>query len=115
METSKENAKVLLGRRIRSLRNMKGWTQQELGEQADVNYKFVGEIERGQQNPSFAVLVKIAGALGAELPELFRFESEALSRKEIEREIANVVKSISEEDLRQILSVFRVLYPVKTR
>ena len=92
---------------------MKDWTQQELGEQADVNYKFVGQIERGQQNPSFAVLVKIGAALEVELPELFRFESEKLSRKEVEREIASVVKSISEEDLRQILSVFRVLYPMK--
>lgn len=107
------DVKALLGRRIRSLRNMKGWTQQELGEQADVNYKFVGEIERGQQNPSFAVLVKIAAALEVELPELFRFESEELSRKEVEREIAHIVKSIRDEDLRRMLSVLRVLYPVR--
>ena len=40
MEKSKD-AKVLLGRRIRSLRNLKGWTQQKLGEEADVNYKFL--------------------------------------------------------------------------
>ena len=113
METSKENAKILLGRRIRSLRNMKGWTQQELGEQADVNYKFVGEIERGQQNPSFAVLVKIAAALGVELPELFRFQSEELSRKEVEKKIVRIVKSIPEEELNQMLSVLRVLYPVR--
>lgn len=114
MEKSKVDAKILLGRRIRSLRNMKGWTQQELGEQADVNYKFVGEIERGQQNPSFAVLVKITGALGVELPELFRFELEELSRKEVEREIVSIVKSISELSLRQMLSVLRVLYPIRT-
>ena len=113
MEKSKEDVKVLLGSRIRSLRNMKGWTQQELGEQADVNYKFVGEIERGQQNPSFAVLVKIADALEVELPEMFRFDQEALSRNEIEREIVRIVKFISEEDLGRLLSVFRVLYPMK--
>ena len=74
MEKSKDT-KALLGSRIRSLRNLKGWTQQQLGEQADVNYKFVGEIERGQQNASFEILVKIAAALGVELPELFRFDS----------------------------------------
>ena len=113
MEKSKVDVKALLGCRIRSLRNMKGWTQQELGEQADVNYKFVGEIERGQQNPSFAVLVKIAAALEVELPELFRFESEQLSRKEVEREIARIVKSVPGQDLSQILSVLRVLYPVR--
>ena len=92
---------------------MKGWTQQQLGEQADVNYKFVGEIERGQQNPSFAVLVKIAAALDVALPELFRFELEELSRKEIEREIASIVKSIPDEDLSKMISLLRVLYPIR--
>ena len=33
MKTNDENAVILLGRRIRSLRNEKGWTQQELGDQ----------------------------------------------------------------------------------
>ena len=112
MEKSKD-AKVLLGCRIRSLRNLKGWTQQKLGEEADVNYKFVGEIERGQQNPSFAILVKIAAALEADLPELFRFEQEELSRKEVEKEIVAIGKSISDESLTRILSVLRVLYPVR--
>ena len=112
MEKSKD-AKALLGHRIRSLRNLKGWTQQKLGEEADVNYKFVGEIERAQQNPSFAILVKIAAALEADLPELFRFEQEELSRKEVEREIVDIGKSISDESLTRILSVLRVLYPVR--
>jgi len=112
MKNPKTNAQVLLGRRIRFLRNMKGWTQQELGEQADVNYKFVGEIERGQQNPSFAVLLRVAGALGVELPELFRFEAEDLSRKEVEKELVRFVKSLPNEDLVRMLTVLRVLYPV---
>ena len=115
MENSKEDEKVLLGRRIRFLRNLKGWTQQKLGEQADVNYKFIGEIERGRQNASFEILVKIAAALEVDLPELFRFEQEELSRKEVERGIVNIGKSISDETLKQILSVLRVLYPVRKK
>ena len=113
MEKDSENAQVLLGRRIRSLRKMKGWTLEELGEKAATNHKHIGEIERGQQNPSFAVLVKIAAALGVELPELFRFQSEELSRKEVEKKIVRIVKSSSEEDLSKMLSVLRVLYPVR--
>ncbi len=85
MEKSVEKAQVLLGRRIRSLRNEKKWTLEALGEIAATNHKHIGEIERGQQNPSFAVLVKIAEALGVDLLELLRFEQEGLSRKEVER------------------------------
>jgi len=111
MKKSYENAAILLGRRIRSLRESKGWTQQELGTQADVNYKFVGEIERGQQNPSLNVLVKIASALEVDLPDLLRFEHEASDRKEIESQIEKVLKTMPDTDLRQVLLVLRTLYP----
>lgn len=101
-----------MGRRIRYLRKVKKWTLEELGEKAATNHKHIGEVERGLQNPSFAVLVKIATALEVDLPELFRFEHEALSRKELESQIVRIVKSISDEDLGQMLSVLRVLYPM---
>ena len=111
MVDSSESAVILLGRRIRSLRNMRGWTQQELGSRADVNYKFLGEIERGQQNPSFQILVKIANALEVELPELFRFESEISDRKEIEGRVIRVINNIPDDALRQIFLMLKTLYP----
>jgi len=113
MKRAKEGAEILLGRRIRSLRSERGWTQQELGHIADVNYKFVGEIERGQQNPSFNVLVKIAAALEVELPELFRFKHEILNRKEIENSIKNTLPAIPDEELSKILLLLNVLYPTR--
>ena len=75
-------------------------------------YKFVGEIECGQQNPSVAVLVKIAAALDVELRELFRFEREALGRGEVETQIKSIVQSLPEDDLNRMLSVLRAFYPV---
>lgn len=113
MEKSPEDTNILLGRRIRSLRDIKGWTQQELGNRADVNYKFLGEIERGQKNPSFNVLTKIGTALEVELPELFRFEQEISDRKAIESRIKEILKNIPEDALRQILMLLRVLYPIR--
>jgi transcriptional regulator with XRE-family HTH domain len=113
MKTIDENTQILLGRRIRSLRNMKDWTQQKLGEEADINYKFLGEIERGLQNPSFNVLVKIASALGVDLPELFRFEQEIIDRKEIERRIKQAIKTLPDDKLHQILMIMRTLYPLE--
>ena len=111
MKKSGKDTNVLLGRRIRSLRNIKGWTQQELGNRADINYKFLGEIERGQQNPSFSVLEKIAMALEVALPDLFRFEHEISDRKEIEARIKKILREIPDDALRQILMLLRVLYP----
>ena len=83
-----------------------------MGNQADVNYKFLGEIERGRQNPSFNVLVKVAGALGVELPELFRFEQEILDRKKVESRIREIIKALPDDAVRQILLLLRTLHPI---
>ena len=108
-----ENEKVLLGRRIRALRNAKGWTQEKLGAASEISYKFIGEIERGLQNPSFETLVKIAAALKVALPELFRFEEETLDKRSIESRISQIVKNLSDEDIRQLHMVLSALYPIK--
>ena len=111
MEKHKENKRILLGRRLRDIRKTTGLTQEQLGSKADVSYKFVGEIERGQQNPSFDTLVKIADALEVELFELFRFDQAETNRKDIETRMTKIIKGISEDDLRQMFFVLRGLYP----
>lgn len=111
MEKNHGNKRTLLGRRLRDIRKAKDWTQEELGSKADVSYKFIGEIERGLQNPSFDILVKIADALEIELFELFRFEQENSNRKDLEARVAKIMKGISEDDLRRMFFVLRGLYP----
>ena len=111
MEKTYEKIQLLLGHRIRALRKAKGLTQEELGERAGINYKFLGEIERGQQNPSFRVMEKIANGLGLELLQLFRFEQEISDRHEIETRIKDILKSIPDNELRKVLLLLRVLYP----
>lgn len=113
MKASSENEKVSLGKRIRTLRKAKGWTQEKLGQQADTSYKFLGEIERGVQNPSFTILVKVAGALGVKLPELFRFESEGVNRKAIESSLINIIKNLPDDEIGRVLTMLKALYPVQ--
>ena len=112
MKKTIENSKPLLGKRIRTLRTLKGWTQQHLGDAADVNYKFLGEIERGRQNPSFTILEKIASALGVDLHELFRFEHEIQNRKDIEARMVEIMKMMSEDDLKKFYTILHTLYPI---
>ena len=58
-----------LGNRIRALRKSRGLTQVELARRAGL-YE-VGKIERGESNPSFLTLVKIARTLEVDLVTLF--------------------------------------------
>jgi transcriptional regulator with XRE-family HTH domain len=112
MKKMGENSRILLGQRIRTLRRLKGWTQQELGDEADVNYKFIGEIERSRQNPSFTILEKIATALGVDLYELFRFEQEFQNRKIVEASLLNILKQMPEDDLKKFHLILHTLYPI---
>jgi len=86
METQK-----LVGRRIRSLRQAKGFTQQDLGERAQLNYKYLGALERGEENPSLLVLERIATALAVELLDLFQFAHEETSRKALRKSLNELV------------------------
>ena len=113
MKKIKDPDSILLGRRIRFLRTTKGLTQQELGHQADVDYKFIGEIERGNMNPSFKVLVKVAKVLDIDLPEILRFEQELSDPKELEIRIRHVISTLSVEKLQNVLMLLRVLYPIR--
>jgi transcriptional regulator with XRE-family HTH domain len=111
MKTRHEKAEILLGKRIRRLREEKALSQQELGNRAEVNYKYIGEIERGRQNPSFNVLTKIAIALGVSLSDLMSFEQEIGNRKEIESRINQICRNMPDEEVRRVLQMLISLYP----
>ena len=65
-----------LGKRIRFLRESKGLTQEVLGEKAELSYKFVGEVERGEVNISLDSLINIADALEVKINDLFPSEKD---------------------------------------
>jgi transcriptional regulator with XRE-family HTH domain len=56
--------KVDVGRRLRELREKKGWSQEELGFQARLHRNYIGGIERGERNVGLVNIAKLARALG---------------------------------------------------
>ncbi|WP_153116579.1 helix-turn-helix domain-containing protein [Rhodocyclus tenuis] len=57
-------------RLVRQLRKARGWSQEQLAEQADLNRSYVGEIERGTAAPSLQTAEKLAQALDLQLSAL---------------------------------------------
>lgn len=70
---------VALGRAIRELRGRAGISQEDLGDRCDLHRTYIGGIERGERNPSFTNLLKIAQALGVSVVELFEHYETALA------------------------------------
>jgi len=59
-----------LGRAIRELRARRGLSQEQLGVAARLHRNYVGALERGEINPTFRVLRKLAAGLRVPLAEL---------------------------------------------
>jgi transcriptional regulator with XRE-family HTH domain len=55
-----------LGRRLKALRQAKGWTQQELADKAELTPAFLSYLENGSRSGSLESLLKLAQALGVE-------------------------------------------------
>lgn len=61
-----------LGMRIKYLRSLKHWSQEDLALEADINKNYLSDLERGQRNPTVKILEKIAKAFNISLSELFK-------------------------------------------
>ena len=55
------------------IRKSKKISQIRLAEMTDMNFNYIGQIERGQANVTINTVIKIADALDIEIKELFDF------------------------------------------
>lgn len=55
---------TVIGANIRRLRKAAGLSQEDLAAEAGIDMRYLGGIERGQENPTIGVLAGIAKALG---------------------------------------------------
>jgi transcriptional regulator with XRE-family HTH domain len=62
----------LIGEAIRMFRKKARMTQERLAERADLNPKYLGEIERGEKIISIEALLRIAKAVKVPIRSFFR-------------------------------------------
>ena len=68
---SKEDLQIL-GKIIREKREARHLTQVGLAEKAGVDRNYIGMVERGERNPSYLSLQKIAKGLGLTINEMIK-------------------------------------------
>ena len=68
--------KAKFGGRVRQIRKVFGWTQEQLAERAGLDYKYIGAVERGERNLSMDNIEKIAKGFAIEPYQLFLFTLE---------------------------------------
>jgi transcriptional regulator with XRE-family HTH domain len=65
------NARALVARNLRRLRVLQGLSQEALAVDASVDRTYVSRLERGLENPTVAVLERLAIAVDAQIVEFF--------------------------------------------
>lgn len=101
-----DDNKILLGTRIRKIREGKSLTQEKLAELMDINAKYLSGIERGKENPTLDMLIRLAIALDVEMWELFNFKHE-MSVEELKAYMSQFIEESKENDLRTAVKIFR--------
>lgn len=74
---------VLFGKVLRRLRKEAGLTQEQLGQEADLQRNYVSLMERGVNQPTITTLFKVAKALNCP-PSKIISEVEILSKQTLE-------------------------------
>ena len=98
-----------VGMRVRMYRQKRGLTQEELAEKAELHNTYIGQVERGEKNPTVISLGKILNALDVTFAEFF----EHLEMKESEISIAtqcyDLICSKSESEQKKLYQVLQII------
>jgi transcriptional regulator with XRE-family HTH domain len=100
-------ARKLLGLRIRELRKRKGLSLEALATKADVNDKYLGAVERGDQAATIDFIAKVAAGLHVELHELFAGRDR--SPKELRTRVGALLKEAEGQDLNRVVAVLEAM------
>jgi transcriptional regulator with XRE-family HTH domain len=105
----KMNKRFLMGRRLKELRQRSGLSQEQLAEKARTSPNYVSRMERGTENPTFNMLLKLSHALDIKPLELFDFMHQE-NPKVLKRTLRKLAGQI--EDAERLKIAVRLLQAV---
>lgn len=100
-----ENIRQRVGKRIRIIRKARKLTQEQVGETAKLHYKYIGEVERGEVNPSIETLSAVANALNINITQLFVEDWQLPPEYQLSPKDIQLIKEVL-PFLNQILKIF---------
>jgi transcriptional regulator with XRE-family HTH domain len=98
-----------LGERIRVIRKERGYSQEELGDRADLHTNHIGAIERGENNVTLESIIKVCKGLNISLEELFRY----VDPKDHKNDLDQIVEILSQKtpvDHSLVLNIIETIF-----
>ncbi|MFZ2539619.1 MAG: helix-turn-helix transcriptional regulator [Oscillospiraceae bacterium] len=106
-----ENILKQLGQTIKKARQATGFTQDELGERADVTGRYIMALKNENKRPSFDVLCKIILALNIPAGSIFYPENEYTENQK--EQLGRMLSQCDERDLKVITATIKALLESK--
>lgn len=105
----------LVGNTIRTIRKQRGLTQEELAEKADLQYSYIGGIERGERNISLLTLEKVVTSLNVSPSEIFNFNDIDIVDIDSVNQVLEIHKNVLRaRDLEEIKSIHNITKEILT-
>ncbi len=76
-----QESREVFGYNVALARTASSMTQEELAEAVDIHLRHIKAIESGTRGPSFALIFRLADALGAKPAALFKHRNKVPKRK----------------------------------
>jgi transcriptional regulator with XRE-family HTH domain len=105
-----ENIRALFGQNLKELRKKLKWSQERLGEKADLHPTYISDIERGESNVSLEYIEKLASGLGLPVAELLNFPPAEKSQQErIQSELILRIRQLDAQTCGFVLDFVKML------
>lgn len=97
------------GERLRTIRKTKGMTLEKMADKAGLSVQYIGDVERGKANPTFATVEKISEALSMKMTDLLDIEEFQATIDEMRQDIMAYIQRADGETLRHLYALIRLL------
>lgn len=88
----------LIGRRVATLRDARGWSQEELAERAGLSAGYVAHVEGGSRRPTVMALDALARALDVPLWRLFASTRLSAAERTADAQFARLLRAAEKLD-----------------
>ena len=98
-----------LGENIRKIRELKGFSQQNLADEIRMDQKTISRIEKGELSPKFETLVGIAKALSVSLSQLLAFNDNLIFNNYIQEQHGGQFVAYNNTEIEKVEELYKQL------
>lgn len=86
---------VEAGKRVKKLRESKGYTQEQFSEQIHVSRNYLSKLEIGLRQPSIDLWIEIAVVTGATLDYLILGKPQPVDKEQVKSELQSMIDALT--------------------